>query len=224
MTTKEFIINIANGNLKKNDILNYVLNCPDKQALVDDLYWSDKACEISTGKPLVCEDDKILLIYDAINIICEEYQLKPLGEYQDGCCRSVLSIIEIPQDIKLRKFEIYLEIAYNHKLISINQKKLIFNGSNALLAYFCGKIFCGDRTVINSFDGEINCIVGRHNLLSRFPEKSLERLFGKKRLSQSRSQLFEKPEKSAPKAPPGTDIVDEIYSEAEKKWENESVR
>ena len=89
--------------------------------------------------------------------------------------------------------------AINANLITIAESGLHFNGSNALLSYLCGIIYCGDTTIKDSVTGDI--LVKRGS--SFFPDVELCKLFNVKNLGQSRQQLFRQPK--------GHEIVDNLF-------------
>lgn len=70
-------------------------------------------------------------------------------------------------------------------LMEVCGDRLKWKASNALLAYLCGRLYCGDTTKIDSVTKER--IVKRGS--GFFPETKLNDLFGLKNLGQSRLQL-----------------------------------
>ena len=88
------------------------------------------------------------------------------------------------------------EKAIENGLISPNGNNLKFNGTNALLAYWCGKIYCEDRNYQDPTTKET--LIKRGSTL--FPDKELSLLFGVCNLGQSRLQLY--------RPPKGHEIID----------------
>lgn len=84
-------------------------------------------------------------------------------------------------------------------LISVSVDKLQFNGSNALLSYLCGIIYCDDTKYQDSVTKE--WLVKRGSTF--FPETELNNLFNKINLGQSRLQLS--------RLPKGHEKVDNLF-------------
>ena len=79
--------------------------------------------------------------------------------------------------------------AIDANLIEKTATGLKWQLSNALLAYLCGIVYCGDTSPWDKFYKEY--IVKKSSTL--FPDKALSELFGVKNLGQSRLQLIYKP-------------------------------
>lgn len=186
MKTKEFIEGIANGTFSKNDIIMLSEAFPDKKDLIWDLWMADKECMESTGKPQISDEAQISRINRAIDIISDEYQV---NIFSDNDTHTIPAPIKIPEDIDTDLFRAFLNVAIKKGVIERVNDTLKFKKGNALLAYACGAIFCGDHietdTITRSY-------VIKRGYNGDFPEKQLKEFFGISRLSQSRSQIIGK--------------------------------
>lgn len=72
MTTREFIIRLANGEFSKNDILQYAASVPDVSDLYWELWFSMYAVPEGFTKPIV-EEYKHKYITNAILILAAKY-------------------------------------------------------------------------------------------------------------------------------------------------------
>ena len=91
--------------------------------------------------------------------------------------------------------------AIDDGLIEKSSKGLKWLESNALLAYMCGKIYCGDTMKLHEVTKEY---VVQHGS-DLFPEQALNDLFRLKNLGQSRYQILEK------RPPGGFEKVDMLF-------------
>ena len=76
--------------------------------------------------------------------------------------------------------------AIDQKLISFTDTGLKWKRSNVLLAYFFGRLICGDTIKEGAMDQKMYYIVGGYGS-EPFPEKELEDLFGVTSLRQARN-------------------------------------
>lgn len=72
MTTREFIVRLANGEFSKNDILQYAASVPDVSDLYKELWFSLWVVPDGFTKPIV-EDGKEKYILEAIQILAAKY-------------------------------------------------------------------------------------------------------------------------------------------------------
>lgn len=108
-------------------------------------------------------------------------------------------------DPELEKGKIYFEKAIKNKLIEKTKDGLKWIGiSKALLAYFLGKIYCGDKTYKDYVTDYVMIKLNPTFL----PDTKLSKLFGlEKSIGRSRSQLKGK------RAPGGYEKVDTLFQE-----------
>ena len=71
MTTREFIVRLANGEFSKNDILQYAASVPDVSDLYWELWFSMYAVPEGFTKPIVEEYNKY--ITNAMQILVTKY-------------------------------------------------------------------------------------------------------------------------------------------------------
>jgi hypothetical protein len=202
MTTKEFIARIADGTYSKNDVIMQSEQFPDKEDLLWDLELADKACLESTGKPQITDEVQINRIAKAISILSEEYRITLVNTDS----HRVATSINIPGELDTDLFRAFLNVAIQRGVIEINNNTIKFNRSNALLAFACGVIFCGDYIEKDTLTKE-NFIKRGHN--NFFPQQLLSQFFGIKRLSQSRNQIIGK-------YPTGCNEIQEILNKSEE--------
>lgn len=106
-----------------------------------------------------------------------------------------LSLVILPSKLDKNDAKDLFCKAIEVKLMDIDGDKYVWNKSNALLAYFCGRIYCGDTLIRENLTEEI--IVKRNSTI--FPESDLMSLFYNKNgcpirnLGQSRLQLYYPP-------------------------------
>ncbi len=201
MTTKEFIECIASGTFSNNDVIMQAASFPYKEDLIWDLWMADKGCQESTGRPQVTDEVQISRITNAISILCEEYQINPF----ENESHKVPTPITIPEELDTDLFRAFLVVAIQQGIIEILSNTVKFKRGNALLAFACGAIFCGDHVTIDT--------VTRENVIKRgycalLPQKQLSSFFGVNRLSQSRNQIIGK-------APMGYEEIEQILRRAE---------
>ena len=84
-------------------------------------------------------------------------------------------------------------------LISVSEDKLHFNGSNALLSYLCGIVYCDDTKYQDPVTKEWLVKLGS----TFFPESELNNLFDVINLGSSRLQLK--------RLPRGHEKVDKLF-------------
>ena len=202
MTTKEFIARIADGTFSKNDVIMQSAQFPDKEDLLWDLKLADKACLESTGKPQITDDVEIERIAKAINIICKEYRITLV----DTDSHRVATSINIPGELDTDQFRAFLNVAIQKNVIVKSNDTIKFKKSNALLAFACGVIFCGDYIEKDRVTKDYVIKRGHNNF---FPQQLLSQFFGIKRLSQSRNQIIGK-------YPKGCDEIQEILNKSEE--------
>lgn len=202
MTTKEFIEGIANGTFSKNDIITLSETFPDKKDLAWDLWMADKECQESTGKPQISDEAQICRISRAIDIICNEYQV---NIFSDNDSHTVPAPIKIPEKMDTDLFRAFLNVAIQKGIIEKNNGTIKFKKGNALLAYACGVIFCGDHIETDKITKDF---VIKRGYNGDFPEKQLKEFFGIDRLSQSRSQIIGK-------LPRGYREIEDLLSKSE---------
>ena len=89
---------------------------------------------------------------------------------------------ELKTDRAIKAFDKAIEIS----LIEVTDERFKFNGSNALLAAFCGVIYCNDEAK-RSYGSDKREYKRSQDAI--FPESNLNKLFGVKNLGQSRLQL-----------------------------------
>lgn len=124
----------------------------------------------------------------------QRYEGVKIGLY-DNLAKEIRQIYSHPHrqpDVTLLQDGLETDEAVNvfNKAIKADLMEVCGNGlkwkaSNALLAYLCGRLYCGDTTKIDSVTKER--IVKRGS--GFFPETKLNDLFGLKNLGQSRLQL-----------------------------------
>lgn len=76
--------------------------------------------------------------------------------------------------------------AIDKKLISFTDTGLKWERSNVLLAYFFGRLICGDTIQAGAMDKKMHYFLGEYGN-EPFPEKELEDLFGVTSLKQARN-------------------------------------
>lgn len=99
--------------------------------------------------------------------------------------------IVLPSDLDTVEAKELFKKAIEAGLMEKSEKGFKWKESNALLAYFCGKIYCGDILEIDEVTKEEKVKRGS----SFFPDKPLQELFNVKNLGQSRLQLDNPPRK-----------------------------
>lgn len=100
-----------------------------------------------------------------------------------------------------KKAVIVFRKAIESGLISVSEDKLHFNGSNALLSYLCGIVYCDDTKYQDPVTKEWYVKKGS----SFFPESELNNLFNVINLGSSRLQLKDK------RLPKGHEKVDKLF-------------
>ena len=106
-----------------------------------------------------------------------------------------LSSVVLPDKLDTDDAKRLFSEAIKDNLMYIEGDKYVWCKSNALLAYFCGRIYCGDTLIKEKVTGEL--VVKRNSTI--FPESALMSLFYNKdgcpirNLGQSRLQLHYPP-------------------------------
>jgi hypothetical protein len=203
MTTKEFIERIADGTYTQNDVIIQSAQFPDKEDLVWDLYLADKLANDITGRPIIEDETQIKRLDRAISIISKEYQI---NIFEDKARHPLSVNISIPDEIDSDLFRAFIDISIRNEVISYSNSTIRFNGSYALLAFACGRIFCDDTIRLDSVTKDP--IVNRGDKF--FPQAKLNKLFGCKRLSQVRHQFIGKT------PPTGYEKIVNLLSKAEE--------
>lgn len=108
----------------------------------------------------------------------------------------------LPEKLKTDEAIEVFQRAVEANLIEIMPNVLKWNETNALLAYLCGKLYCGDTIEIDPTTKEYKIKRGETFL----PEEPLNSLFGVKNLGQSRRQIIR-----ALGLPEGHERVDELF-------------
>lgn len=96
-------------------------------------------------------------------------------------------------------------------LITENDEHLSWTKSKVLLAYFCGRIYCGDHAQVDIRSNYAEWKTGGFYM----PEKVLQELFNVKNLGQQRRNRIN----NGGSAPKGYDIIDTIYNEVMQSLE-----
>ena len=109
--------------------------------------------------------------------------------------------IEIPKELQTDEAKAIFEKAVQANLmVSTETGCYQWQKSTALLAYMCGRLFCGDR-IVKDIAGEDVIQKGS----DYFPETALNQLFQTKNLGQSHQQLKDK------RPPRGHECVDDLF-------------
>jgi hypothetical protein len=108
---------------------------------------------------------------------------------------------EIPKGLQTDEAKTIFEKAVQAGLMVITETGCYqWQKSTALLAYMCGRLFCGDR-IVKDIAGEDVIQKGS----DYFPETALNQLFQTKNLGQSHQQLKDK------RPPRGHECVDDLF-------------
>lgn len=91
----------------------------------------------------------------------------------------------LPEQLKTDEAIRFFGRAITAKLIKHEEGRLKWTKSNALLAFFCGILYCGDTRYQDTITKDY--VIKRGSTF--FPESALNALFGVKNLGQSRTQL-----------------------------------
>ena len=111
----------------------------------------------------------------------------------------------LPLTVRVRIDHDILEKALRYGLITITpDDKLHWQaGSQTLLTYFCGKMFCGDTSRYNPRTKAMHW----HRGPGRMPVSTLSRLFNATSLKYIRNKRAEMP------LPDGFQLIDDLYAE-----------
>lgn len=105
----------------------------------------------------------------------------------------------LPEQLKTDEAIKVFRKAITAKLMELDEGRLKWTKSNALLAYLCGILYCGDTKSQDTITKEF--VIKRGSTF--FPESALNTLFGVKNLGQSRTQLEHLPR--------GCEAVDKLF-------------
>lgn len=105
----------------------------------------------------------------------------------------------LPEQLKTDEAIKVFGKAITAKLMELDEGRLKWTKSNALLAYLCGILYCGDTKSQDTITKEF--VIKRGSTF--FPESALNTLFGVKNLGQSRTQLEHLPR--------GYEAVDKLF-------------
>lgn len=105
----------------------------------------------------------------------------------------------LPEQLKTDEAIKVFGKAITAKLMELDKGRLKWNKSNALLAYLCGILYCGDTKSQDTITKEF--VIKRGSTF--FPESALNTLFEVKNLGQSRTQLEHLPR--------GYEAVDKLF-------------
>ena len=106
---------------------------------------------------------------------------------------------EFPKELNIGNAIELFHKAIEVGLIELIDGKYHWTRSNVLLAYFCGKIYCGDSFDIDPTTKEY--VIKRGSAF--FPETAICSLFGLKNLGQSRLQIE--------RLPKGYEEIDRLF-------------
>lgn len=134
----------------------------------------------------------------------EQTKTKELAEetHED---KENLPKIELPAHLKTDLAIKMFETAVEEGLISWRDNKYKWTGTEVLLAYFCGRIYCGDTIAYNPQNKKYSWKRGKNG---DFPDRELNEFFGKDNLGTSRNNRINSP------APKGYKKINEIYEAA----------
>lgn len=107
---------------------------------------------------------------------------------------------EFPKELNIGNAIKLFHKAIEVGLIKSMDGKFHWMRSNVLLAYFCGKIYCGDSVVIDQITKEY--VIKRGSAF--FPETAICTLFGLRNLGQSRLQIE--------RLPKGHEEIDRLFN------------
>ena len=105
----------------------------------------------------------------------------------------------LPEQLKTDEAIKVFGKAITAKLIELDEGRLKWTKSNALLAFFCGILYCGDTRYQDTITKDY--VIKRGSTF--FPESALNALFGVKNLGQSRTQLE--------RLPKGYEEIDKLF-------------
>lgn len=105
----------------------------------------------------------------------------------------------LPEQLKTDEAIRFFGRAITAKLIKHEEGRLKWTKSNALLAFFCGILYCGDTRYQDTITKDY--VIKRGSTF--FPESALNALFGVKNLGQSRTQLE--------RLPKGYEEIDKLF-------------
>lgn len=105
----------------------------------------------------------------------------------------------------------FFEAAIAKDLIIENGEHLSWTKSKVLLAYFCGRIYCGDHAQVDTSSNYAEWKTGGCHM----PEKELQVLFNEKNFCQQRRNRI-----NGRSAPRGYDMIDTLYNEVMQSLKN----
>lgn len=111
----------------------------------------------------------------------------------------------LPTICKIGRAPEILQKAIDAGLIKVEADHYHWTEKKVLLAYLCGRIFCGDEAICDKSTGDRTWYPGKKKM---FPEKDLNRLFNVSELKQSRNNRLHL---SAPKE---SEIIDELFKQS----------
>ena len=213
MTVREFINHIIDGSFTKNDVLLQSEKYPDKDDLhfqlkvaqtftkSDTEYnrldfamgwlreqyptlisWPDEGVD-----PIKHQEEAQIPQMQALDPLKPVHQVNVPTESQKPAKERILDAISNETGIfKYKAVSESVLAAIDKKLISFTDTGLKWERSNVLLAYFFGRLICGDTIKKGVMDQKMYYFVGEYGS-DPFPEKELENLFGVTSLRQARN-------------------------------------
>ncbi len=137
MKVKEFILQVANGTLYKDDILSFVSNSWDKENLLWDLYLADKVVNDETGLPLISTEVEINRIANAIEQVSTHFNVSLIPQHPNekspGCNCDDIIVRQIPEELQTEKAQNLLGKLIEKGFCDNNYN---WNKELQLLAYF----------------------------------------------------------------------------------------
>lgn len=199
MTIREFVKGIIENAFTDAEIIKYC-KALDSELLADLLkeLWAEYvSCDY------VGELSNAQRLKNAYDLICERFNVDIWNEHpepQQGNSNSeqaedTQSLINtklmnlFPEKYRTERAMNVLQKAFEDGTIHFNGEGLKFDGSNALLAYLLGAVYCGDTKEYDKYVQGDKVKRGS----DYFPDTFLSKLFGVKNLGQSRLQLVSVP-------------------------------
>ena len=186
MIIKEFITQIADGTLTKNDIIEYAAQKEDKLDLIWQLHFANIIVSESIGLPQVNNSAQINRIHDAISYISQKFNLSLLDNSEN-------TKFKLPPELYSERAQYLFDKAIEVGLITIDGTNLKWTKKKVLLAYFLRSAY------------QYEC-----RYKKELPAQELERLFNVSRLSKAVSQLSDN-DKGKPKI--DSEIIDRLVEE-----------
>jgi hypothetical protein len=174
-------------------------------------HFVDEAARLQATAPdnlksfYMCEKDANEFVMRLHNILewCNDINSTFVSEYKklSSWLGPEPQQIEIPEELQTHEAKSIFEKAIKAGLmVSTETGCYQWQKSTALLAYMCGRLFCGDR-IVKDIAGEDVIQKGS----DYFPETVLNQLFQTKNLGQSHQQLKDK------RPPRGHECVDDLF-------------